>query len=60
MIILSKELDELRKKIDIIDQDICKLLDQRAKIVKEIAIVKKEHNIPIIDQAREKNIYNKI
>jgi len=60
VIILSKELDELRKKIDIIDQDICKLLDQRAKIVKEIAIVKKEHNIPIIDQAREKNIYNKI
>jgi chorismate mutase/prephenate dehydratase len=57
---LSKELDELREKIDDLDLEICKLIDQRMKIIKDIGKIKKSNNIPTVDHIREQKIYDKI
>ncbi len=53
-------MKEIRKKIDKIDSKINELLDERAHLVKEIAIEKKIKNEPIYDPLREKKIIEKI
>ena len=58
------DLDNLRKKIDEIDDNIVKLLLERFAVVKNIADYKKEHGIEIFQKNREteilKNIADKI
>ncbi len=54
------KLEDYRKNIDIIDTQIMVLLDERLEIVKEIGKFKSEHNIPVLDNSREKIIYEKI
>ncbi len=49
-------LDEIRKKIDELDDQIISLLEQRFSIVKDINKLKKN----ITDSKREKEILNKI
>ncbi len=49
-------LNGLRKKIDQIDIRIVELLDERAKIVKEIGEYKKSKDIPIYQPEREKEV----
>ena len=48
-----ERLNKLRTDIDVIDKEMAKLFEQRIKIVKEIAKVKKEINYPSYDQGRE-------
>ncbi len=50
------DLAALRKKIDGIDVSIVELLDKRAEIVKIIGEYKKNHNIPIYQPEREKEV----
>jgi len=49
-------LRELRKKIDQIDIKIVELLDERAKVVKEIGEHKKANGIPIYQPERERQV----
>ncbi len=49
-------LKEFRDKIDKIDTKLVELLDERAKIVKEIGDYKKANNIPIYQPEREKEV----
>lgn len=49
-------LKELRKKIDHIDIKIVELLDERAKVVKEIGEHKKANSIPIYQPERERQV----
>lgn len=51
---------ELRNKIDSIDQDLLRLLDKRAQIVKRVGELKKLQNLKIHDPHREKEILEKI
>lgn len=48
-----ERLNSLREQIDIIDKQMAKLFEQRIKLVKQIAEVKKEINYPSYDQGRE-------
>lgn len=47
------ELDEIRKKIDGIDDKLIELLRQRLDATAEIAAYKGEHDLPVDDSQRE-------
>ncbi|MFP4051563.1 MAG: chorismate mutase [Thermoplasmata archaeon] len=49
-----ERIHELRERIDEIDEEILKLLDERAAVAKEIGEIKKEKDILITDTEREK------
>ena len=51
--IVMERLIGLRDKVDIIDKQMAKLFAERIELVKEIAQVKKELELPIYDQGRE-------
>ena len=48
-----ERLNVLRDKVDVIDKQMAKLFAERIELVKEIAQVKKELELPIYDQGRE-------
>ena len=49
-----EELKDLRKKIDEIDRDIVRLIDERMKVSVKVGEIKKKNNAPIFDPKREK------
>jgi len=51
-----KELNELRNKIDKIDEQIAELFNERQKLSGEIARLKKENNLPTLDLGREEEV----
>lgn len=52
-------MDELRNQIDVIDESMQILFLERMEIVKKVAKYKKENNLPILDESREKLIVKK-
>lgn len=48
------DLESARKEINKIDKDIVQLLEKRFNVVMEIGKYKKENNLPIYDEKREK------
>lgn len=50
------ELSEIRENIDRIDKQIIKLFAERMECAKLVGEYKKEHNIPILNEEREKEI----
>ena len=54
--ILSKRLKENRMKIDLIDQKLFSLLNQRLRIALEIGKIKKQIGTKIYDRKREKEV----
>ncbi len=48
-----KNLDDLRKEIDSIDEKIIELYEKRLDVVKDVIEYKIENNIPILDSSRE-------
>jgi chorismate mutase len=55
-----EKIQSLRKRIDEIDEQILRLLNERVESCKAIGLIKKEHGIPIRDPSREKEIYKHI
>lgn len=53
-------LDEYRVKIDAIDEEIVKKLDERMRVAEEIAKYKKENNLSVLDAYREREKIDKI
>ena len=53
-------LSEVRKKIDDIDSELIKLLEDRFKLSKEVADIKRNENIPVLNNSRENDILDKI
>ncbi|MGE4320923.1 MAG: chorismate mutase [Acholeplasmataceae bacterium] len=51
-------LDELRSKINEIDENILALFEERMHVSKQIGLYKKEHNLPVLDQTREDALLN--
>lgn len=49
-------LNDLRKEIDSIDEQMIELIGKRIDIAREIAKVKKQHKLPILDGSREEEI----
>ena len=47
------DLQDLRKKIDSIDEDLIRLFDERLGVAADIARYKKQHGLPVFDPDRE-------
>lgn len=47
------KLEEARKKINQIDEEMIRLFEERMATVIEVAAYKRENNLPILDEARE-------
>jgi chorismate mutase len=54
------ELENLRLKIDEIDESIIELFSERFKVTQKVALVKKKHNLEAIDSSREARQMEKI
>lgn len=52
----QSSLDELRKEIDAIDQEIVELLSRRQKQVDQVLALKKANNLPVYHPAREEDL----
>lgn len=57
---LSQKLQEKRKEIDLIDQKLLTLLNQRLRIALEIGKIKKEMGKKIYDPVREKEVLERL
>ena len=55
-----KDLAEIRKEINAIDDELVKLIRQRLEIVEQVAANKKERGAPVFDPAREREILAKV
>jgi chorismate mutase len=51
------EIDELRKRIDLLDDVLLRIFNERARIALEIGRVKRKHGLPVFDPGREKRIF---
>ncbi len=52
-------LDEIRRRIDEIDEKIVGLMEERLHIVQEVALYKKQNNMKIFDEKREREVIEK-
>jgi chorismate mutase len=57
---MTPEIEDLRQKIDLIEDDLISLLNERAKYVLGIGKKKHEKGLPIVDQKREEIILNRV
>ena len=57
---MELNLQEIRGKLDTIDNQMIDLFCQRMNLVKDVAAYKQEHNLPILDTGRERDIINRV
>ena len=50
------KLEDWRKEIDSIDEEIVRLVNRRAKIAREIGVLKAAAGLPVADETREDEI----
>lgn len=53
-------MERFRKKIDKIDEQLVKLLDERMELAFELGKLKKEKGRGVFDASREKEVYEKL
>ena len=51
---------ELRTKIDLLDEQIVRLLHERAAVAVDVGLLKKETGQPIFDAQRERQVFAKV
>ena len=54
------DLDELRRGIDAVDQQILKLLHERVRLVMAVGEYKRERGIPVYDPNRERALLDRL
>ena len=54
------DIDELRKRIDLMDDVLLRVFNERARIALEIGHVKKGLGLPVFDPGREKRIFSRM
>ena len=54
------DLEELRRGIDAVDQQILKLLHERVRLVMAVGEYKRERGIPVYDPARERALLDRL
>lgn len=54
------KLDQIRKEIDQIDQELVALMERRMVCVSEVVVYKKAKGLPVLDQGREREVLEKI
>ena len=53
-------IEELRSRVDEVDRELIRILNERARIVKEIVGIKAEVGKPLFDPKREEEILRKV
>jgi len=53
------ELDDYRKEIDAIDQELTRLFEKRLEKVLKVGEYKKTHQLPVLDASREQKVIEK-
>jgi len=53
-------LQSRRKAIDLVDAELVRLLNERARIARELASIKKSSGLPVYDARREQEILERI
>lgn len=53
-------LDQIRKEIDQIDQELVALLERRMVCVGQIVEYKEQQGLPVLDQGREREVLEKV
>ena len=54
------EIDEIRKRIDLLDDVLLRVFNERARLALEIGHIKKGLGLPVFDPAREKRIFSRM
>jgi chorismate mutase len=54
------EIDELRKRIDLLDDVLLRIFNERARLAIEIGNVKKGLGLAVFDPARERHIFTRM
>jgi chorismate mutase len=54
------EINEIRKRIDLLDDVLLRIFNERARLALEIGHAKKGLNLPVFDPAREKRIFKRM
>ena len=54
------DLDQIRKDIDQIDQELVALLEKRMVCVDQIVEYKEQEGLPVLDQGRENEVLEKV
>jgi len=57
---MTPEIETLRQKLDLIEDELISLLNERAGYVLEIGRIKREKSLPIEDLKREETILNRV
>jgi chorismate mutase len=55
-----EDIQTLRKRVDEIDHQILKALNERVAVCQKIGKCKKQQGLPILDQVREKEVYSRV
>jgi chorismate mutase/prephenate dehydratase len=56
----SKDINDIRKEINAIDDDLLRLFVRRLEIVRDVAASKKERGAPVFDPEREREILSRV
>jgi chorismate mutase len=51
------EIEDWRKKIDDLDEEIVKLISKRAEAAKAIGLAKRDKNLPVYEPKREQDVF---
>lgn len=57
---LQEQIRELRERVDEVDSELIRALNQRARIVQEIMALKAESGAPVYDPKREEEILRRV
>lgn len=57
---MRDRVEALRERVDEVDQDLVRALNERARIVKEIMMLKAEAGAPVYDPKREEEILRRV
>jgi chorismate mutase len=56
----AKEIEQLRKQLDELDERLVALLNERATLALTIAVLKQDHDLPRYDPLREEQIFDHV
>jgi len=56
----EQELERLRRAIDACNRDLCAALDERARLVREVAAWKRARSLAALDPAREAEMLRRV
>jgi chorismate mutase len=57
---VDSRVQDLRERVDEVDRDLVRLLNERARIVQEIRSLKSEAGVPLFDPKREEEILRRV